>query len=54
MRAAGGPLADDTNFDGSDADFKGDADLEAQEKARNDTLIDRLSISCEGSESGPL
>ena len=46
-------LADDTNFHGSDANLKGYEDWEAQEEARNDALIDRLSISREGSESGP-
>ena len=38
-------LADDTKFHGWDADLKGYEDCKAQEKARNDALIDRLSIS---------
>ena len=46
-------LADDTSFHGSGADLKGYEDWEAQEKTRNDALIDRLSISRKGSESGP-
>ena len=46
-------LADETNFHGSDADLKGYEDWEAQKKARNDALIDRLSISRKGTESGP-
>ena len=44
-------LADDTDLHGSDANLKGYEDWEAQKKARNDALIDRLSMSREGSES---
>ena len=46
-------LADDTNFHYSDADLKGYEEWEAQEKAQNDALIDRLSTSREGSVSPP-
>ena len=46
-------LADDTNFQGSDAAVKGYEDWEVQEKAGIDALIDRLSIPRGGSECGP-
>ena len=46
-------LVDDTNFHGSDADFKGYEDWEAQAKGRSGALIDWLSVSGEGSESVP-
>ena len=46
-------LADDNNFHGSDAELKGYEDWEAQKQAQNNILIDRLSITREGSESGP-
>ena len=37
--------ANDTNFHGADADLKGYEDWEAQEKAVNDALLDRLCIN---------
>ena len=46
-------LDNDTNFHGSDTDLEGYEDRETREKARNDGLIDRLSVSREGSECGP-
>ena len=46
-------MEDDTILHSSDASFKGYENWEAQEKARNDALIDRLFTCCEGSESGP-
>ena len=46
-------LADDTNLHGSDADLKEYEGWEAEEKARNDALIHRLSISRGGAVSGP-
>ena len=46
-------LADDTNFHGSDANVKGYEDWEAERNAHNDALVHELSLSREGSESGP-